>query len=133
MNVPSLQIFAIFQHLATWRRRARFRAQLRMDIEGAADFLCDIGINVPDAQIEAARFFWEPIALTRPHVASADAVLEGKMEVGWRSDKLWDAERLTSREVIAKASDAVRTGGNSVGALETPTIVSAPRLTPINQ
>ena len=106
---------------------------MRTDIEGAADLLRDIGIDVPGAQIEAQRFFWEPIALTRQHVASAEAVLRGEMEVSLRSDKLRDAERLTSREVLVKDGDVVRLGDNSVGALETPTKPSAPRLARINR
>jgi len=38
---------------------------LRSDIENAPDFLRDIGIDVPQAQAEAMRFFWEPVKLQR--------------------------------------------------------------------
>jgi uncharacterized protein YjiS (DUF1127 family) len=50
---------------ATWRRRARFREQLRADIANAPDFLRDIGVDVLEAQAEAMRVFWEPIKLQR--------------------------------------------------------------------
>ena len=50
---------------AIWQRRARFRQQLRVDVENAPDFLRDIGIDVPEAQAEAMRFFWEPVKLQR--------------------------------------------------------------------
>lgn len=84
MKLAALPILAIFRLLATWRRRNRFRAQLRADIEGGADFLRDIGIDVPGAQIEVARFFWEPIALTRQQIPSAEAVLRDEVEMGLR-------------------------------------------------
>ncbi|WP_315831186.1 hypothetical protein [Bradyrhizobium prioriisuperbiae] len=48
----------------TWWQRIHFRAQLRADIVDAADFFHDIGISLPEAQAEAARFFWEPVTLT---------------------------------------------------------------------
>jgi len=47
---------SIFLLPAIWRRRARFREQLRADIGTAPDFLRDIGIDVPEAQAEAMRF-----------------------------------------------------------------------------
>jgi uncharacterized protein YjiS (DUF1127 family) len=56
---------SIFLLPAIWRRRARFREQLRADIGTAPDFLRDIGIDVPEAQAEAMRFFWEPVTLQR--------------------------------------------------------------------
>jgi uncharacterized protein YjiS (DUF1127 family) len=133
MKVATLRILAIFRHLATWRQRARFRAQLRTDIEGAADLLRDIGIDVAGAQIEAQRFFWQPIALKRRQVPSAEAVLRDEMEVGLRSDKLREPEGRTSQEFVVKDGDVVRLGDNSVGALETPTKPSTPRLARINR
>jgi uncharacterized protein YjiS (DUF1127 family) len=54
---------AIFGLPATWWQRARFRAELRADLEGGADFLGDIGINMREAQAEAARFFRESVLL----------------------------------------------------------------------
>jgi uncharacterized protein YjiS (DUF1127 family) len=65
LNVAVLRCVSIFLLPATWRRRARFREQLRADIQNAPDFLGDIGIDVPEAQAEAMRFFWEPVKLLR--------------------------------------------------------------------
>jgi len=65
LNAAILWSASIFLLPATWRRRARFREQLRADIENAPDFLRDIGIDVPEAQAEAMRFFWEPVKLQR--------------------------------------------------------------------
>ena len=57
LNVAVLRCVSIFLLPATWRRRARFREQLRADMQSAPDFLGDIGIDVPEAQAEAMRFF----------------------------------------------------------------------------
>lgn len=116
MKVATLRILAIFRLPTTWWLRTRFRAQLRTDIEGAADFLRDIGIDVPSAQIEVARFFWEPITLTRQRVPSADAVSIDEMEVGLRSDKLRDVERLTCLPREVEQAGAYR-GGDILGRL----------------
>ena len=64
LNVATAVVL-IFLLPATWRRRARFTEQLRADIQNAPDFLGDIGIDVPEAQAEAMRFFWEPVKLLR--------------------------------------------------------------------
>ena len=53
LNVAVLRCVSIFLLPATWRRRARFREQLRADMQNAPDFLGDIGIDVPEAQAEA--------------------------------------------------------------------------------
>ena len=58
-----LRLGAIFSLPATWRQRARFRAELRADIRDRPDFLHDIGIGLHEAQAEASRFFWEPLLL----------------------------------------------------------------------
>lgn len=63
---------AILRLPATWWQRIRFRAQLRADMVDAADFLHDIGIDLFDAQVEAMRFFWEPVTLMRPQSTSSD-------------------------------------------------------------
>jgi uncharacterized protein YjiS (DUF1127 family) len=110
MKFATLRIPAIFRLLATWRRRTRFRAQLRTDIEEAADFLRDIGIDVASAQMEVARFFWEPIALTRGQVPSADIVSRGAMEAGLQPDKLRDVERPFSFPREAKQAGADSSG-----------------------
>ena len=65
LNAVILQSASIFLLPATWRCRVRFREQLRADIENAPDFLRDIGVDVPEAQDEAKRFFWEPVTLQR--------------------------------------------------------------------
>ena len=57
LNAAILSSGSIFLLPATWRRRARFRKQLRADIANAPDFLRDIGIDMPEAQAEAMRFF----------------------------------------------------------------------------
>ena len=57
LNAAVLRCVSIFLLPATWRRRARFREQLRADMQSAPDFLGDIGIDVPEAQAEAMRFF----------------------------------------------------------------------------
>ena len=86
MKTATLRIPAIFRLAATWRRRVHFRAQLRADIAGAAEFLDDIGITLPEAQAEAARFFWQPVTLTRRHLTSPDAAPALRMDVELRSD-----------------------------------------------
>lgn len=86
LKATILRTPAIFRLPLTWWRRARFREQLRADLEGAADFLRDIGISVPDAQAEGARFFWEPVVLTRQPFASIDAALAHRTETVLRSD-----------------------------------------------
>lgn len=60
-----LRLSAIFSLPATWRQRARFRAELRADIINRPDFLHDIGIGLYEAHAEASRFFWEPWLLKR--------------------------------------------------------------------
>jgi hypothetical protein len=40
-------------------------AVARRYAERAPDFFGDIGIDVPEAQAEAMRFFWEPVKLLR--------------------------------------------------------------------
>jgi uncharacterized protein YjiS (DUF1127 family) len=69
-KAATLRIPAIFRLAATWWRRIHFRAQLRADIADAAAFLHDIGISLPEAQVEAARLFWQPVTLTRRHLTS---------------------------------------------------------------
>ena len=86
LKAATIRIPAIFRLAATWRRRARFRAKLRADIADAAGFLRDIGISLPEAQAEAARFFWEPVTLTRRHLGSPDAAPALRMEMEPRSD-----------------------------------------------
>jgi uncharacterized protein YjiS (DUF1127 family) len=65
LNAAVLRCVSNFLLPATWRRRARFREQLRADMQNAPDFLGDIGIDVPEAQAEAMRFFWEPVKLRK--------------------------------------------------------------------
>lgn len=60
-----LHIRAIFSLLATWRRRSRFRAELRADLRDKPELLRDIGIGVYEAQAEGARYFWEALILER--------------------------------------------------------------------
>jgi uncharacterized protein YjiS (DUF1127 family) len=59
LNAAVLRCVSIFLLPTMWRRRARFRKQLRADMQNAPDFLGDIGIDAPEAQAEAMRFFWE--------------------------------------------------------------------------
>jgi len=54
---------AILDLPATWWHRACFRAELRADLADKRDLLRDIGIGLPEAQVEASRFFWEPLLL----------------------------------------------------------------------
>ena len=86
LKAAILRITAIFRLPATWSQRAHFRAQLRADIEDTAGLLHDIGIMVPEAQAEAARFFWEPVTLTRRQLSSGDAAFAHPMETGLGSD-----------------------------------------------
>ena len=60
-----LHVRAVFVLPATWWQRASFRAKLSADLKDKSDFLRDIGIEVHEAQAEASRSFWEPIALKR--------------------------------------------------------------------
>jgi uncharacterized protein YjiS (DUF1127 family) len=53
------------QLLMIWYGRARFRAKLIADLRDRPDYLRDIGIHGRQAQLEATRFFWEPILLKR--------------------------------------------------------------------
>lgn len=56
-------------------------------------------------------------------------------QLTWRNDiNSLNASRsdFESKLVVVKDGDAVHLGANSVGALETPTIPSAPRLARIN-
>ena len=64
LNVATA-VVSIFLLPATWRRRARFRSSCAQISQNAPDFLRDIGIDVPEAQAEAMRFFWEPVKLLR--------------------------------------------------------------------
>lgn len=86
LKAATLRISAIFRLPATWWQRVHFRAQLRADIADAAEFLHDIGINLPEAQAESARFFWEPVTLTRRHLFSPDAAPGLGMDLDLRSD-----------------------------------------------
>ena len=86
LKAVTIRFPAIFRLAATWRRRARFRAQLRADIADAAGFLHDIGISLPEAQAEAARFFWQPVTLTRRYLTSPDAAPALRMDMESRSD-----------------------------------------------
>ncbi len=58
-----LPLPVIFHLPVIWAERARFRARLQEDLKNEPCLLRDIGINVCDAQAEAARFFWEPVLL----------------------------------------------------------------------
>jgi uncharacterized protein YjiS (DUF1127 family) len=58
-----LPLPVIFHLPVIWAERARFRARLLEDLKNEPYLLRDIGINVCDAQAEAARFFWEPVLL----------------------------------------------------------------------
>jgi uncharacterized protein YjiS (DUF1127 family) len=58
-----LRLGAISSLLATWWKRACFRAELRADLRDKPDFLRDIGIGLHEAEAEASRFFWEPLLL----------------------------------------------------------------------
>ncbi|MGN1287561.1 MAG: hypothetical protein ACI4XG_13410 [Bradyrhizobium sp.] len=59
-----LPLAGIFRLPLIWAERSRFRARLRDDLKNEPHLLGDIGINLCDAQAEAARFFWEPVLLT---------------------------------------------------------------------
>ena len=71
LNVAVLRCVSIFLLPATWRRRARFREQLRADMQNAPDFLGDIGIDAPEAQAEAMR-----LRITNPQ--TRDCIFVGK-------------------------------------------------------
>jgi uncharacterized protein YjiS (DUF1127 family) len=58
-----LRLPTILRLPVIWAERARFRARLLEDLKNEPYLLRDIGINVCDAQAEAARFFWEPVLL----------------------------------------------------------------------
>ena len=56
---------AILGPPATWWRRAHFRKQLRHLVGGEASHLRDVGFDEHEARVEAARFFWQPVTMTR--------------------------------------------------------------------
>ena len=58
-----LRLGAIFSLPATWWQRACFRAELRADLGDKPGFLREICIGLHEAQVEASRFFWEPLLL----------------------------------------------------------------------
>ena len=58
-----LSLLNIFRLPLVWLERAHFRARLREDLKHEPGLLRDVGIDVCDAQAEAARFFWEPVLL----------------------------------------------------------------------
>ncbi|KAA0076340.1 hypothetical protein [Tardiphaga sp. P9-11] len=72
---------AIFRVPAIWLRRIHFRAQLRADIASADEFLDDIGINLFDAQVEAMRFFWQPVLLMRSQPIAPDATPADEIDI----------------------------------------------------
>jgi uncharacterized protein YjiS (DUF1127 family) len=86
LKAATLWISAILRLPATWWQRAHFRAQLRADIADAGEFLHDIGINLHEAQAEAAQFFWEPVTLTRRHLTSPEAAPRLAVDLDFRSD-----------------------------------------------
>jgi hypothetical protein len=62
-SVP--RFLLILRMPAIWWGRHQLRAQLRDDLTHDPRRLIDLGIDIPDACVEARRFFWEPVLLER--------------------------------------------------------------------